>query len=256
MLDVSRRGAVSVWTLNRPEVKNALSYALLEAIAREAARTAQDATVRAVVITGAGGHFASGGDLRELRDRTTEQDAIDLVNAGIAALGALEALPVVVVAAIEGVAFGGGAELAVACDLRVASRSARISFKQARLGLTTAWGTFGRLTHMLGTARVARLLLLAEEIRTEEAHAMGLVDLVTDDGFCIEGALGWAERALDVSPNAILHIKTMLRAAHRGASDLDALERAHFTQAWTSPEHTEAVEAFFAKRPPPWTPRR
>src|SRR5207237_7801218 len=133
-----------------PEAKNALSFALMKEIAAAIEVASEDRALRAIVLTSEGDVFVSGGDLRELRTATTSADAERLCDAGRAVCQGLADLDVPVIAALPGAAIGGGAELAVACDLRIADDRAKICFKHVRMGLVTSWGTLPRLVQLVG----------------------------------------------------------------------------------------------------------
>ena len=254
MLRVERTGTCAVWTIDRPEAKNALNIETLDMLTLAAEDAAKDRTLRAIVLTGAGHAFASGGDLRELREARSAKDAERFAGIGADLCAKLEALEVPVIAAIPGVAFGGGAELALACDLRVCDMRAKISFKQVRMGVTTAWGTIPRLVSLVGRGAAARLLYTAHEVSAAEAKVTGLVDEMAADGTCVDIAIAWACDIAEGSPNAVAEMKALLRASP-AASDLRALERTRFVATWTSPDHLEAMEAYFARRAPVWRQR-
>src|SRR5262245_27386129 len=155
MLKVERDGAVAIWTIVRPEAKNALNWVTLEALQNAIAQASHDATLRAVVLTGEGGTFVSGGDLRELRPAVWHEAAERVTDAGRAICAGLANLHAPVIAALPGAAIGGGAELAVACDMRVADDRARFCFKQVRMGVTSAWGVLPKLLHLVGPGTAA-----------------------------------------------------------------------------------------------------
>jgi enoyl-CoA hydratase len=254
-LAITRDGACGVWTIDRPKAKNALDQATLNELLAAVDEAALDRTLRAVVLTGAGDAFVSGGDLRELRDATTNDDAERFSAAGADLCAKLEALAAPVIAALPGPAFGGGAELAVACDMRIADARARISFKQVRLGVTTAWGTIPRLVALVGRGAAARLLYTAREMSAADAKACGFVDEVVPDGSCLETALAWAQEISLGSPEAIAQMKALLRTACEAGPRIAADERRRFVDTWTGRDHTEAMDAYFARRPPVWTVR-
>ena len=253
-LRVERNGDIGVWTIRRPEAKNALSFALMKEIAIAIERASEDRALRAIVLTSEGDVFVSGGDLRELRTATTSADAERLCDAGRAVCQGIADLDVPVIAAMPGAAIGGGAELAVACDLRIADDRAKICFKHVRMGLVTSWGTLPRLVQLVGPAVASRLLYTAHEVRAMEARVLGLVDYVSDNGACVATALAWALDIAQGSPRAIAEMKRLLRD---GAGDdlARARERERFVAMWTSDDHNEAVDAFFASRAPVWRPR-
>ncbi len=253
MLRVQRIGSVVVWTIDRPEAKNALNHATLAALGEVIDEASRDQAVRAAVLTSAGDTFVSGGDLRELRDKSTREDAERFGDLGFDVCHAVTLLPFPVICAIPGAAIGGGAELALACDLRVADPRARIAFKQVRLGVTTAWGTAARLVAAVGASTAARLLYVAQEIGAAEAKQIGLVDDVAEDGRALTTSLAWAAEIARGSPRAVAGMKRLVRAA--SASDVRALERQLFIETWSAPDHSEAVEAYFARRAPRWNDR-
>ena len=255
MLRVEREGAVVVWTLDRPEAKNALDHATLNELADAVGDAGRDATVRAAVLTGAGHAFVSGGDLRALRDKNTPQDAERFSELGYELCRAMTELPFPVVGALTGPAFGGGAELALACDLRVADLRAKIAFKQVRLGVTTAWGTVPRLVAAVGAGVAARLLYAAHEVGAAEAKLIGLVDEVTENGLARTTALAWASDIAQGSPKAIADMKRLVREATTSPRDVRALELQLFVDTWSGPDHREAVEAYFERRAPRWGDR-
>jgi enoyl-CoA hydratase/carnithine racemase len=250
-LVVERRDRVAVWTLARPEAKNAIDSATFAALVRALDEAGSDTALRAIVLTGDGDTFASGGDLRELRTATTADDAARLSEAGRRVCDAIAALPVPVIAALPGPAIGGGAELAVACDLRVSDARATVSFKHARMGVTTAWGILPKLVQMVGPAAASRLLLAGHTLGSDEALRVGLVDAVVPDGSCVERAVAWGQDVAKGAPGAVASLKGLLQAAV-AAGGIRDLERERFVAAWTSDDHVDAVEAFFGRRPPRW----
>lgn len=256
MLLVERRHDVIVWTVDRPEAKNALDHATLTAFIEATREAAADRSLRAGIVTGAGGTFVSGGDLRELRDRNTPDDAERLSDAGFELTSNLSSLPFPVIAAVSGPAIGGGAELAVACDVRIADARARLCFKQVRMGVSTAWGTVPRLVALVGAGTTARLLYSARDVTADEAQRLGLVDEVTEDGQALAAAHALAAEIALGSPSAISATKQLVREASMDtAPNVRALERSLFVETWTSADHREAVSAYFERRAPLWQDR-
>jgi len=239
MLRVERDGGAAIFTIARPEAKNALDEKTLRALGDAA--TSIDASVRAVIVRGAGDAFCAGGDLAELRSRGTAKDAEALTDLGHAVMSKLASLPVLTIAAIQGVAYGGGAELALACDVRVVSGRARISFKQARMGTTTSWGTAERLLDLVGSGAAHLLLLTGMEVGPDRAIELGLAEVRAEDA--MEAALSIADQAVGSGPEATAEIKKILRA--RGDR---SVEREAFIRTWSSAEHAAAVERYFARR--------
>jgi enoyl-CoA hydratase/carnithine racemase len=251
---VERRGDVAVWTLARPKAKNALDGATFEAIQRATDAAAADRALRAVVLTAEGDTFASGGDLRELRTAMGPADAVRVAEVGRRMCDGIEALDVPVLAALPGAAIGGGAELALACDLRIGDPRATLCFKHAHMGVTTAWGVLPRLVAVAGLAAASRLLLTARVVDAEEGLRLGLFDAVSPADGVLDHALAYAAEIARAAPLAIAGMKALLREVSR-AEDLRTFERGRFVSTWTSADHGEAVEAFFEGRPPRWTGR-
>ena len=255
MLRVERNDAFAVWTIDRPEAKNALNLETMDMLTLAVEAAAKDRSLRAVVLTGAGNAFVSGGDLRELREARSSADAERFADVGAALCAGIAALDVPVIAALPGVAYGGGAELALACDMRIADMRAKISFKQVRMGVTTAWGTLPRLVGLVGRGSAGRLLYTAHEISAAEAKITGLIDEVTVDGTCTATAIAWAYDIALGSPRAVAEMKALLRAATSATDDCRTTERARFVGTWTSPDHLEAMESYFERRSPVWRER-
>jgi enoyl-CoA hydratase len=250
---IERDGDIAIWTITRPEVRNAFDFATFAAMRAAIRDAARDRRLRAVVLTGAGPTFASGGDLRELRDMHTRAGGNRIASEGRRMCDGIAQLPVPVIAALPGPAIGGGAELAVACDLRVADPRARLSFKHARMAVTTAWGVLPRLVSMVGAGAAARLLLVGHEVDAAEAMRMGLVDDVSEEGASLATALAWAREVTKGAPRGIAGLKTLLREGlDAPRARQRARERSLFVAAWVGEDHREAVEAFFGGRPPVW----
>ena len=255
MLVVEREGAIVIWTIDRPQAKNALDHSTLNELIDAVAEAGRDNSVRAAVLTGGGHTFVSGGDLRELRDKNTPQDAERFSDLGWDLCRAMSELPLPIVCAMPGPAIGGGAELALACDMRVADVRAKLSFKQVRMGVTTAWGTVPRLVSLVGAGTAARLLYASHDVTAAEAKLIGLVDDVTENGLARTTALAWASDIAEGSPRAIADMKRLVRETTATAKDVRALERQLFADTWSGADHAEAVEAYFERRQPRWGAR-
>ncbi len=247
MLRTEAKGEILIATVDRPSARNALDLATIT----EVTRLFQELPpgVRAVVLTGGSGTFVSGGDLRQLRGRAGLEETELFCDVGRAMCDSLEDCGVPVIAALEGSAIGGGAELAMACDLRIMASDAMLAFRQARMGVTTAWGTFARLVATCGAGRAADLLYSAGTFGGLEAQAGGLVESVTPPGRALETAIARGNEIARGAPLAVRGLKDLVRAARRDQA-LRALERERFIATWTSADHAEAVEAYFEKRPP------
>lgn len=250
---VGSHPGVTSLLLNRPQAKNAISLRLLKEF-RECLETVQfDNSVRVLVVRSSTvGSFCAGADLIERRSMTKQQvDKFLLDLRG--ALGALESLPMPTIAAIDGPALGGGLELALACDLRVAGHGVtKIGLPETRLGIIPGAGGTQRVTRLLGLSKAKSLIFTARMLTASDAHEWGLVDYVsTTETTGYHRAL---ELAQEISGNAPLALRAAKQAISRAPelgleSGLD-FERASYEPLLKSRDRVEALEAFKEKRPP------
>lgn len=245
------RGSAVVLTVDRPETRNAIDPSVHDALS-DALDRVEDSDARVVILTGAGGAFISGGDLKLIRERPF-RETLELSRRMSALLERVEALELPVLAAIEGPAYGGGCEVALACDMRLAAPSATLSFRQAAMGLTTGWGATTRLARLVGRGTATRLLMTAEIVEASDAARLGLIDEVADDP--LARALAIAESIAAQSPRAVGAFKRLLSIAYGADTETSrTAERNVFGALWGGADHAEALEAYFAKRPPRWSP--
>jgi 2-(1,2-epoxy-1,2-dihydrophenyl)acetyl-CoA isomerase len=247
--------------LNRPQRLNAMSNALIEAMNRELARARDDGDVRAVLLTGLGRGFCAGADLSGggtvdatasvPPDLGTNMDRI--FNPMIRAM---RALPKPIVAAVNGVAAGGGANLALACDIVLAARSARFDQAFVRISLMPDLGGTFFLPNTVGDARARGLAMLGSSLPAEEAERMGMIWQVVDDAMLMEEATSLARRLAAGPTLAYAAIKQAINAAgtHTLDQQLD-LERDSQRALGRSADSREGVAAFLAKRPAQFTGR-
>ena len=256
-LRVERAGAVATVTIARPEVKNALDPATIRELDGVLAALEEDEALLAVVLTGAGDDaFVSGGDLKALQQVAGAEAGRRMARATQRVFARLEALEVPVIAAINGAVYGGGTELAAACDLRVATETASVGFKQVQMGIMPAWGLSYRLPRIVGRSTALELLLTGRTLTAREAHEVGFVDRVVGPGAAGEAA---RELARTIAENPPLSVR-LIKQAVQGGRDAPAeaagvLEAALFGLTWGSEDHAEAVRAFFEKRAPRWKGR-
>jgi enoyl-CoA hydratase len=224
-------------TLNRPERRNPLGRETVAALRAAFEAHADDPTIRLALLTGSGDRaFAAGGDLKESMAVRDEAAALAFSRTVRAAFEAVRAFPVPVAAVLNGDALGGGAELALACDLRIAAPHARIAFLQSRLAISTAWGGGIDLIRAVGPARALDLLASGRPVGAEEALALGLVQ-----------ALGGAAEARARWGTAPAHTMRAFKALVRAApADRAAVEEARFVETWLHPDHWAAAEAAVA----------
>ena len=246
----SRDGVLRV-TINRSEKRNALSADVLHALAGVFASNADDARLKVAVLRGAGEQcFAAGGDLRELASITTLEGASDMARDAKASLEAIRQFPVPVVAALNGDAMGGGAELAVACDFRIAAAHARIGFVQGRLNIATAWGGGIDLMRLVGTSRALGLMCRGDMLTGAEAAALGLVDAVAREHESLDELItDFIAPIVKQAPQVLRAFKAVAKGVRTGLSraELNDLETRMFAQTWVHEDHWTAAEKITSK---------
>ena len=245
---LERTDAVAMVTVNRPDKRNALNTTVRTEIVSALDQLRHDAAVRVVVFTGAGDKaFIAGADINEFAQRTPlEQRA---VMTGRVLFEEIADYPKPTIAMINGFALGGGCEVALACDIRIAGRSARLGQPEIKLGLIPGGGGTQRLPRLVGAGRALRLLFSGELIGSDEAERMGLVDLVVDDAALRERTMDLAGQIASHSPIALQLMKSAVRAALE--TPLSAglrYERELFITAFSSDDKREGIAAFLEKR--------
>jgi enoyl-CoA hydratase len=252
ILLIERHGAVATLTLNRPAVLNALNAALLARLANTLDELAADPALRAVILTGAGERaFAAGADIAELAQLDGAVAGERKARAGQRVTQLLEALPVPVIAAVNGFALGGGCELALACDIRVASENAKFGQPEVNLGIPPGYGGTQRTTRLLGSGAALYLCLTGETIDAAEALRIGLVQRVVP----LAGLPAEARRIADlIATKGPLAVTAAKRAIRDGAalplSEGLALEALHFGALIGTSDFREGTRAFLEKRKP------
>jgi methylglutaconyl-CoA hydratase len=249
---IEQRGAVAIWTLNRPERMNALARDTVRRLGQLAREAATDPQVRAVVLTGAGDRaFCAGADLKERKGMDTEA-VRDFLGLYRAAFGYLDRMPKPVVAAINGAAFGGGLELALACDLRVMAHGAQVGLTEVSLGIIPGAGGTQRLTRIVGPARAKELVLLSRRLSAPEALGLGIVHRVAPEGRdLVDFTLEWIEPLATGAPIAIAAALEAIDAAVDLPLDAGLLkERECYERTLDSADRLEALAAFADKRKP------
>jgi len=239
---------IGVLEIDRPRVRNALNWGAMQAFGQAVEAAHQRLDLLALIITGAGRAFISGGDLSELQHYPSRSDGLRLARLMGDALKRLEALPCPTIAALNGPARGGGAEVALACDLRVFAEEADIGFVHTRLGIIPAWGGGQRLLHAVGYARAVELLVTGRVLSAREALAVGLANLVAPVGQALAAARELAQRIAQNPPAAVQAAKRVLRFS-RSEADEAALENetAEFPALWDTEFRRAAVDAFLNK---------
>lgn len=251
---VEDQGHVRQITLNRPSVRNAIDLPLRHALAEHIEAADQDPGVRAIVITGAGGAFCSGGDIATMR-RAPRHETTARANAAQRVVRAIWSTPKPVIAAVEGPAYGAGAALALACDRIVSASDAVFATTFTAVGLAGDMGIFVTLPARVGRPRARQMLMFGDRITAGEGHAIGLVDILTSPGASLERALDDAHRLADGPPLALGVIKQMLSGEPRHPLAVLDLEIRNQTSLWDTDDFEEGVAAFLDKRRPQFGPR-
>jgi enoyl-CoA hydratase len=231
--------------INRAARRNALNRAVLSELEDTFASRVAGRSLKAAVLTGEGEQaFAAGGDLHEFAKIVSEHEALELFRAAHRALDAVRRFPVPVVAALNGLAVGGGAELAVACDFRVASPRASIGFIHGRLNISTGFGGGTDLMRLLGASRALLCMLRAEVLTAHEAHALGLIDEVAAEGESLEDCVD--RFLMPIRRQAPQVVRACKAMAIAGRTDRTAEERLRteldgFVATWCNDDHWAAA---------------
>ncbi len=237
-------------TINRPEKRNALSREVLAGLRSTFESWAADETLKVAVLRGAGDKsFAAGGDLKELAEVRSRDAAEAMADNAKAALDAVRHFPVPVVAAVNGDALGGGAELALACDFRVLATRARIGFVQGRLNITTAWGGGIDLLQKLGSVKGLGLLASSRLVGGQAAVDLGLAEAVAAPDQDIDAAVdGFLEPLCRQAPQVMRAFKALALAvaAGRPRDELECIETRNFSRTWVHDDHWAAAEKLLA----------
>ncbi|MEM1130676.1 MAG: enoyl-CoA hydratase [Pseudomonadota bacterium] len=243
----------TLWiTFNRPEARNALTFGMYERLAELCAGVSTGGDVKAVVIAGAGGKaFAAGTDMTQFRGFSTPQDALDYEASMSRVLTTVETCAVPTVAAIHGACTGGGAAIAAACDIRIASATLKFGFPIARtLGNCLSAENLARLSDLMGPARVREMIFTARLIAAEEAQAIGLVsEVLEDEPAVIARAEALAATLAGMAP---LTLRATKEAMHRNRAAIQVEDDDLITLCYMSEDFRHGMEAFLAKEKPQW----
>jgi enoyl-CoA hydratase len=254
---VERKGAVGIITINRPKSLNSLSRATVAELAAAVEEVSVDASVRAIILTGAGEKsFVAGADIAEFNTLQSAEQAVEYARAGQAVLNRIERLPKPVIAAINGYALGGGCELAMACDIRMAADTARLGQPEVNLSIIPGYGGTQRLPRLVGRGMAKLLALGGDPVMAPEALRIGLVDVVVPAAELMAKALELAEKLASKPPVALRLIKQAINEGLEGtlASGLDH-EAALFGVIFDTEDRVEGVSAFLEKRKAAWRGR-
>jgi enoyl-CoA hydratase len=249
VLRSERDGGVALLTLNRPERLNALDRELLSALEEECAAIAADPAVRVAVVTGSGDRaFCAGADVNEL-DRISPSDAYELMRFGQGVFDRLESIPQPVVAAVNGVAFGGGCELALACDIRFAAEGARFGQPEIKLANVPGWGATQRLPRLIGAGRAAEMIFAGDPIDASVAVAWRLANRVLPREALLAESLRFAETLAARAALPLALAKEAMRFGREHGQAAGLIKEAEAVARCVGTEEQEAaVREFFAGR--------
>jgi enoyl-CoA hydratase len=255
LIDVAIDGPVAVITLNRPNVLNALNAQLLEELSIALTQLEGDTAVRAIVITGAGSKaFAAGADIGELNALRNSVEGAAKARIGQAVTMQIERSSKPVVMAVNGFALGGGCELAMAGDIRVASEKAKFGQPEVNLGLIPGYGGSQRTTRLLGEGMAMYLCLTGELIDAEEALRIGLVQRVVPPDRVLDVSIEIARTIAAKAPLAIAACKrAIVGGAHLSLTDALQMEALEFGALVNTNDFKEGTRAFLEKRPAAWS---
>lgn len=239
--------------INRPEVRNALSQQVRQALAQYFIQFSSDETVRCIVLSGSATVFAAGADIRDMAQATP----IDMMLRNTQKLWqSIADCPKPVVAAVNGLALGGGCELAMLADIIIAGEGARFGQPEVRLGIIPGAGGTQRLTRAVGKYKAMKIVLTGEMLNATEAYTMGLVSEVVADESVLEHAFSMAKHIASLPPLAIMQIKEVVLAGMDASLDTAlSLERKAFQLLFSSEDQKEGMQAFLNKQVPTYKGR-
>lgn len=247
-LIIQDNGAVRVIKINNPEALNALNTAILKELDAAFTEVAEDNGILAVVLTGEGRAFVAGADISEMKSKNAIEGEI-FGKLGSSVFRKIELLPKPVIAAVNGFALGGGCELAMSCDIRLASAKAKFGQPEVGLGITPGFSGTQRMPRLIGMGKAKELIYTADIIDAAEAYRIGLVNHVYEPEALMEEAMKMAEKIASKAPIAVKNSK---EAINRGIqTDMDsavAIEAYLFGLCFASEDQKEGMTAFFEKR--------
>lgn len=245
-----RREQIGVLTVNRPEALNALNSSVVSELTRTLDEIAAS-DLRCLIVTGAGEKaFVAGADIGEMKDLKPEE-AAEFSIAGNTVMEKLESMPMPVIAAVNGFALGGGCELALSCDIRIASEKAVFSFPEVSLGILPGYGGIQRLAREVGLAKAKELVFTTNRVKAAEALSLGLVCAVVPPETLMDAALEMAGKIAANAPIGVRAAKVVANASvGLPLSESTRLEVKPFSDCFRTADQKEAMAAFVEKRKP------
>jgi len=242
-----KQGPVGILTINQPETLNALNTSVLKELGQAFDKFAEDAELRVIVLTGAGRSFVAGADIAEMSGLDAEAGKI-FGQLGASVFRKIELSEKIVIAAVNGYALGGGCELALACDIRMASEKAKFAQPETGLGIVPGFSGTQRLPRIIGVGKAKELIYTGRVIDAAEASRIGLVNSVTEPGMLLSEAVKMAEQIASRSPLAVQYAK---EAINRGIeTDIDtgiAIENGLFGLCFATEEQKQKMRVFLNK---------
>jgi len=249
---IEKKEGVLFITINRPEKRNALAREVLSFIKDTFNAYRDDQSIKLAVLTGAGDKsFAAGGDLHDLYDVRTDQQTREMSDEAFQCLEAVRQFPLPVIAVLNGDALGGGSELAIACDFRLAAAHARIGFIQGKLNITSAWGGGPDLVNLVGARQALRLFTTSKIVKPTEALALSLFDQVAEPGQSNEQLIeDFIAPMMGKTSTVLRGFKALSKAKRDGLNreQLRDIEADWLVKSWTEQPHWDAVDQFMNSR--------
>ena len=258
-LEETLADGIATLTLNRPASRNALTRDMLNQMAQTLSRWAQDPAVRLVVVTGKGGAFCAGGDVKGFANRAADSSQAPIFEQSAQSLRSvmevsrwLHEMPKPSLAVISGPAAGAGLSMALACDMRIAADDAKLTTAFSKVGLSGDFGGSYFLSHILGAAKAREMYFTAQVILGQEAARIGLVHRSVPADQLAQAAQAWAQELAALPTIAVGYMKRNLNAALRGAplAEVLDLEATHMIRTFETQDHKSAAKAFVEKRAP------
>ena len=249
---VNKNASLLEIILNRPDDGNALSLELIEELNEILGNYQDDLEIKLVTLTGQGDKFfIAGGDIKELNAVRSDSDIDEMIKLGRKTLDMIRYYPVPVIALINGYTLGGGAELAMACDYRLAVEKASIGFVHSTLNITTAWGGIIDLIYLLGHTKALFTLIEGKIIKAKEAQELGLIDSVFDDVDSAYLSIESIKETFEKCNTSIIRSnKTIINKSKRlFHQNLETTESVEFKKTWGSKEHWDALETLLSELP-------
>lgn len=251
MIKLEKQGSIAILTVSRPEALNALNSRTLDELYETAVAVRSDDEIRCLIVTGEGKAFVAGADIAEMQNLSAEEGRLFGLK-GHRAFCAIEALPIPVIAAVNGFALGGGCELALCADIRLASSKAKFGQPETGLGITPGFGGTQRLPRTVGVSKAMELILTAKMIKADEALAIGLVDRVCEPEQLMDEAIALANTIAANAPVAVRNAKAAIRRFTGATLAWDlGFEADMFGACFATEDQKNAMKAFVEKTDKP-----